>query len=527
MKKPLVNTTEADDPINALMTLISEEVKKAENLKDADALKNWLELGASALEKFGNGPVTEEIFSTDAAFSLLKSGILLCDVIISGDDSAAGLKYNDENMFTPMIIFLEKNSTALALIRAAENLNVPVIRNPALAKNLSSYGKAGENIPDACIRDVSIVFTRLVSAKPLWHSRGTVKSRRRFPLKMPPPLLLELGQSLYALLGEAPGREKLLVEPLEAIRKRLNNLLGFGIQSFRIIKSTISGKDEYKIFFKGMEAGRGRVELGWYTAPHLNDKQQFIIPDITNNPEIRSGAAKAASHSIIDHVNNIVLKRAPELLGRDEVDAILNAAEEKYPVVTGEVKSLLSLGIIREILQSLVSEQVSIRHIITILETLADWGSFGTSPCEMIIEQIRQSLKRQICLDYTDEGMKLRVLSLESGLEKEIEDASPSLLDETGKSGAENSEEEERLSNLIYGAVKAIPGKRPVILCSPKTRPLVKEVTRRKLPQLAVLSYLEIPSDVNVVPLGEIGLDGKIRGTTSMENLNNNEPANP
>ena len=577
MKKRPVNSADDQDTIAALMTLIAEGIRNADKVKDSGALRDWLELGCSALEKFGGDAVlddpefrqvlennsislkkpgedrqplllSEENLAADAAAPVLNSFVLFCDIVIAGNDCAVALKYNEENMFSPMVVLLEKNASAGALVRAAENLGVPVVKNLMLAKNLVSYGKAGENIPDASSRDVLLLFTRLNSARPQWRSR-IPKTRRDSSAKASQPLLLELGESVYALTGEEPGREKLLAEPLNAIRKKLSALLGFAVPVFRISRSSRLKDDEYRILFRGLEAGRGRLELGWYALNRnfsegadprikrqpgpkggasrivegsggvflaqaaLQGNPRAAVPDMMKNPENIHNAAKAASSVLIRHVHTIIQKRAPELLGRDEVEAILHAAEEKYPVVTGEVKSLLSLGIIREILQSLVSEQVSIRHISIILETLADWGSFGSAPCETIIEQIRQSLKRQICLDYADDRMNLRVLNLKPDLEKKFADHSPLIMADADKNDSPETGENEYLVDLISGAVEGMEDKKlqPVILCSPKVRSIVKEATRWKLPDLAVLSYLEIPSDINVVPIGEIGLEGNIR----------------
>jgi flagellar biosynthesis protein FlhA len=435
----------------------------------------------------------------EAAVSIIDSCVQFCDVIITGKEGAAALKYDEENMFAPMIVLLEKDASACALLKAAEKLNVPVVENISLMKNLSSRGKAGESIPEAVYRDVSLAFARLDSHK--FHRRGTGKSRLGIPVRIPHPLLLELGASLFTLTGEDPGREKLLAEPLNAIRKRLMRLLGINIPFFRVLPRTKLNHDEYRILFKGLEAGRGRIELGWYSG---SGNQRLAVPEMMNEGKNIRTAAKAASSLLVRHVNEIVQRRAPELLGRDEVEAILDAAEEKYPVVTGEVKGLLSLGIIREILQSLVSEQVSIRHIAIILETLADWGSFGPAPSDLIVEQIRQSLKRQICLEYADDKLTLRVLTLEPNLEKKFADHSS------------DSSTGEDWADAISGAVLKMEerGFPPVILCSPKARFPVKEATRRRHPDLAVLSYMEIPPDISVEPLGEIRFEGNVRGAS-------------
>jgi flagellar biosynthesis protein FlhA len=435
----------------------------------------------------------EDKIPPEAAASVLNSCIRFCDVIITGKEAAIGLKYDEENMFAPMVVLLEKNAPADALVLAAENLAVPVIKNITLAKNLASHCKAGDAIPEAVYRDVSLALVKLDSNRfqPKRQPRTFGKGRQGVPIKIPRPLSVELGESLFALTGEEPGREKLLAQPLNIIRKRLIRLLGISLPSFLISKSAKLKNNEYRILFKGLEAGRGALELGWYAgAGSLNT----VIPEIMSKPENIKAAAKFAASSLVRHAGEIVQQRAPELLGRDEVEAILDAAEEQYPVVTAEVKGLLSLGIIREILQSLVSEQVSIRHIAVILETLADWGSFGPIPSDLIIERIRQSLKRQICLEYADDRLTLRVLTLDPKLEKKFVDDSP------------DGSPEEDWADTISGAVRGMEerGFPPVILCSPKARFPVKEATRRKLPDLAVLSYLEIPSDISVEPVGEI-----------------------
>jgi len=430
-------------------------------------------------------------FTPEAAASVFNSCIRFCDVIITGKEAAIGLKYDEENMFAPMVVFLEKGASADALAWAAGNLGVPVIKNIALAKNLTSHCKAGDAITEASYRDVSLALVKLDSNKFQRKTPASGNGRQGLPIEIPRPLSLEMGCSLFALTAEEPGRDKLLAQPLNAIRKRLIRLLGISLPPFRISRNVKLKEDEYRILFKGLEAGRGRLELGWYNA---------AIPEMMTMPENISSAAKFAASSLVRHAEEIIEQRAQELLGRDEVEAILDAAEEQYPVVTGEVKGLLSLGIIREILQGLVSEQVSIRHIAVILETLADWSSFGPVPSDLIIERIRQSLKRQICMEYTDDRLTLRVLTLDPKLEKKIADYS------------QDSILLEDCTEAITSAVRGMKerGFPPVILCSPKARFPVKEATRKQLPELAVLSYLEIPSDIIVEPVGEISSD--VRG---------------
>lgn len=437
----------------------------------------------------------EEKNFTDADSAIFKSSILFCDVIVSGKDSAAGLKYDEENMLAPMIVFLEKDEPAEALVRAAENFGVLVVNNNVLTKNLISYGKPGGIIPEASFKDVSVALARSASPRVPPRKRSSGQGRNSKAVKIPRPLSLELGASIFALFADEPEKQTLLVKPLGDVVKKAMRLLGFAIQPAKIGLASKLKSDEYRILFKGLEAGRGRLELGMF----------FDTANIAS-------VAKVVASALVGHAAEIMQLRAPELLGRDEVEAILDAAEEKYPVVTGEVKSLLSLGVIREILMSLVSEQVSIRHIAVILETLADWGSFGPVPGEMVIEQIRQSLKRQICNQYADDRQCLRVLTLDPTLEKGFADHAHFRETDNGFFSGKAAESEELWPedwvNLISSAVRGMAekGYPPVILCSPKARYLVKEATRRKMPNLAVLAFTEIPSDINVEPVGEIRL---------------------
>jgi len=468
------------------------------------------------------------------AVTFLNSCVNFCDVVIAGKGNAAALKYDGENMFAPMSVMLEKDVSAETLIHSAEVMGIPIIKNIFLAKNLVTYGKVGKSIPESAYQDVSLLLMRLGSRKPVKKAAENSASlpgyktiRKVNPIRIPRPLSLELGSALYALCGEGQGRKILLADPLDAIRKKLTRLLGFSIKRFRIAPGNGLREDEYRIFFRGLEAGRGKVEVGWYITrniilPPLKVPRNFAgvsipthyKPDLMTDPENIGAAAKAAASAVIRHVNDVILRRAPELLGRDEVEAILDAAEEKYPVVTGEVKSLLPLGIIREILQNIVSEQVSIRHIIVILETLADWSSFGPAPGEMIIEQVRQALKRQICLEYVKracQGFKnpvLLVLTLEPEMERGFTEQ---LSDQPGPSGIFHSKGghiSEECIDAIVSAAKKMEEKKypPLVLCSPAVRSLVKEATRRKFPGLAVLSYTEIPPDIDVKPVGTIRL---------------------
>ena len=473
----------------ALISMISEEADKAKKAGDFSAQRDWMELCSSVLEKT-KLPNTDKN-TLDRTTSIINTSILFCSVIITGKDTVIGIKYDEENMFAPMITFVEKGISCDSIISAAKNLGVPVTNNNMLAKNLSSLGKIGYSIPEACYRDVSLVIARSGAQKQGRHIKKYKTSRIVKNVEIPAPISVELGVSLYSLYLDGQGKINYLEKPLANLKVKLEKLLGLNLQAFTIKDNTSLAHDAYSILFKGLGAGQGKMDQSWFPGVSVN------------------AVAKIAFTKIVDHVDLILQRYAPELLGRDEVDAILEAAEEKYPILCGEVKSLLPLGPIREVLQSLVSENISIKPIDVILETLADWSAFGPAPGEFIVEQIRLALKRQICLDYTDEDLTLRVLTLEPELEKKFVDFTNGVTGESTK--LEAQEVFEDLVSLAQSKMEKM-GYPPVILCSPRARFMLKEITKRKSPYLAVLSYVEIPSDIRVEQIGEIKLKGNVNG---------------
>ena len=411
------------------------------------------------------------------------------DVIITGQENiAAGIRYDEGNMFAPIIILLEQDLPAEALKKAASESGVPLLTNDILAKNLFKYGKHGDMVPELCGREIAAIIAR--EGK---RTGQPAKTETKIPPRLPRPVKIEMGSTLMIFLEG----ESIIEEGLGHIRKQLSWLFGYPFPSIGLsVNSGLKG-GEYRILLKGIEAGRGSVDLDWYKTIDFG----------LDSKQIHSAAIVAGS-AIISHADELVQKRAPDLLGRDEVQVILDRAEKKYPVVTGEVKSFLSLGSIRDILRGLLSEQVSIRHIPVILETLADWITFGPAPNDVVIEQIRQSLKRQICMEYTDDKQTLRVLTLEAKLEQNFADRAM-FNDHSLNPAAYSDDWLEAFSPPIWGMMEK--GFKPVVLCSPAARSWVKEFTRMKFPNLAVLSYVEIPSDIKVESMGEIALADRLQ----------------
>jgi flagellar biosynthesis protein FlhA len=206
---------------------------------------------------------------------------------------------------------------------------------------------------------------------------------------------------------------------------------------------------------------------------------------------------------IATHLTEIIKAHAGEILGRQEIQSILDALKTDYPTVVEEVTKIFSVGEIQKVLQGLLREQVSIRNIVVILETMADFGP-ASKDTSFLVEKVRQALGRQICLQYADEHKTLKVLTLAPELEQKIVESrvdTPS-----GPTMGLEPQMQRRFINSLANAVRTAQeqGNPALILCSEAARPLVKAGTLREIPHLAVLSVPEIVPDVKVESSGEI-----------------------
>ncbi len=207
---------------------------------------------------------------------------------------------------------------------------------------------------------------------------------------------------------------------------------------------------------------------------------------------------------ITTHISELVRRDGYEFLGRQEVQRLLDSVTETSPKVVEElVPGNLSLGALQKVLQNLVREQVSIRDMLTILETLADYAPM-TKDTDLLTEYVRQRLARSLTKPYIGKDRVLRVLSVGAGLEEAV------------ASGINQSEYgsylalDPRQANHIIEAVKntleraAVKLEQPVMLCSTTVRRHLKKLCERFQIPLTVLSYNEIPSGLQVETVEEI-----------------------
>ena len=332
------------------------------------------------------------------------------------------------------------------------------------------------------------------------------------------PLSLELGYGLIPLVDKEQGAE--LLERVTRIRRETALDLGLVVPRIRIIDNMRLEPSEYSLKIKGMEVGKGSIRMGHYMAINPGGEREPIPGEPTKDPAFGLPAlwitdenrdrAERAGYTVVDspsiiatHLTEVIKKHSGEILGRQEVQSLIESVKADYPAVVDEINKLFSLGELQKVLQGLLLEQVSIRNMVVILETLGDYGGI-TKDSAFLIEKVRQGLARQICLQYADDKKTLHVLTLE---QKIIEARHDQV---TGPVAALEPEVLRKWINAVSNAFRTVQnlGYYPLILASEAARPLIKNSTLRDLPDLVVLSVPEIAAGIQVESVGVVRLEG-------------------
>jgi flagellar biosynthesis protein FlhA len=332
---------------------------------------------------------------------------------------------------------------------------------------------------------------------------------------------LEVGYGLIPLVDATQGGE--LLQRIKSLRKQLATDMGFIIPAIHIRDNLQLKPNEYLFLLKGIEIARGELMPGYWLAITPEEKGVMIKGMQTKEPAFGLPAVwvnekekeniQAKGVIVVDcativttHLTEIIKSHADELLGREEVRVLLDNLAVSYPKVVEElVPSVISIGTLQKVLQRLLKERVSVRDLLTILETLADYVPI-TKNVDLLTSYVRQALARTISKQYKDDRGNISVVMLSPEVEDRI-------------SGAiQHTEHESYLiadPNLIQRIIGNLQkfvgtfttkGLQPIVLCSPKTRIHVKKVLERFFPNIIVLSQNEITHDLNINSLGMVEL---------------------
>ena len=319
---------------------------------------------------------------------------------------------------------------------------------------------------------------------------------------------LEVGYRLIPLVDKSQDGE--LLRRIRGIRKKFAQEVGFLVSPVHIRDNLELKPNAYRILLKGVEVGLGEAYAGQYLAINpgkvigtlkgtATTDPAFGLPAIWIEAALRD-QAQAFGYTVVDastvvatHLNHLILMHASELLGRQEVQQLLDHLGKEMPkLVEDLVPKAISLGVLQKVLQGLLEEGVHIRDMRTIIEIVADHAQRTQNPDDLVT-QVRVALGRAITQQLFPGTGEIQVMSLDPGLER--------LLSQAVSGGGENASFEPGLADTLVRETAAASARQEslglpaVLLVPPSLRVLLSRFLRRSVAQLKVLSHNEVPEN--------------------------------
>ena len=337
------------------------------------------------------------------------------------------------------------------------------------------------------------------------------------------PISIEIGYGLITLADAESGGN--LLSRVTLIRRQIATDLGIIVPTIRIRDDLQLPADTYVVRLRGVEVARGEVranrmlamnpgtasdagELDGLAAiePAFGLPARWIVPEAREHAEMLGYTVVDPTSVITTHLSEVIRQHAPSILSRQDVQALLDGVKTEHPALVGElVPDLLSVGEVQKVLQHLLSERISIRDLVTILESLADTARTSRDP-DQLGERVRQALGRAICRQNLGPDGRLSVLTLAPAWQQSLvgalqtTDGGSSMLLMDAPTGSKLiqtlSREMERVAAL---------GHNPILLCPARLRLALRRFTERSLNPLTILSYSEVAPQVEVSTLGVVG----------------------
>ncbi len=335
------------------------------------------------------------------------------------------------------------------------------------------------------------------------------------------PISLEVGRGLLSLVDPNQGAK--LLERVTSIRRHIATELGIVVPGVRFRDNLQLKPNGYVVKIKEIEVAQGEVQVNHFLAIGPEEKLKGLrglktvdptygMPGVWIAPEQR-GDAERLGCMIFDPVSviatqltEVVRGHADELLGRQEVQALIDTVKKTHPAVVKEVvPEAMGLGEVQKVLQNLVKERVSIRDLVTILETLGDHVTM-TRDSEMLTEYVRVALSRTICKEYVNNEGTINVITLDPGVEQTVQAAV-----QRTEHGSFLTLDPNTGQLILKGLSDQInelqdKGLQPIVVTSPNVRPALRKLAERSFPNLVVLSWNEIAPKVNVNSVGVLAL---------------------
>ncbi|MGZ3746849.1 MAG: FHIPEP family type III secretion protein, partial [Pseudobdellovibrionaceae bacterium] len=333
---------------------------------------------------------------------------------------------------------------------------------------------------------------------------------------------LEVGYGLINIVESDKSGD--LLERIVSIRKQFALDLGIVVPSIHIRDNLQLAPGEYRVLIKGNRVGGGSLRPEFLLAMDPGNVVERIEGIATKEPAFgldalwvspnRKEEAEMAGYTVVDlptvmatHLTEIVRTHAHELLGRQEASVLVDNFKKTHSKVVEElIPDQLPLGSVVRVLQGLLKEQVSIRDLLTIFETLADEAP-RNKDVEVLTENVRKALARSITAKYTTDLGNIPVMTLHPVIEELI--ANSLLQTEQGVQLVMDPNTAHRLIGEIARTVETHPeiAGQPILLTSPTSRRHLFKLTHRFIPQLVILSHNELTSDAHVQSVALVELN--------------------
>jgi flagellar biosynthesis protein FlhA len=333
-------------------------------------------------------------------------------------------------------------------------------------------------------------------------------------------LQLEVGYGLIPFVDASQDGE--LLVRIQSIRRQFAMNNGFIVPPVHIKDNLQLSPNQYTLALKGIEVAQCEMLPGHFMAmdPGMvtekikgvpTEEPAFGLPAIWIT-EDKKERAQIAGYTVVDcttvmatHISEVIKQHAHELIGRQEVQNLLDNLAKSYPKLIEElVPDILTLGTIMKILQNLLSEGISIRDLRTILESMADWAPV-TKDTDILTEYVRHALARTISHDLAVNDV-IPLITLGKIVEDEISKSIQHK--ETGSFLAIDPGKAQLILDSIGEGIPLFEGgQRPTLLAAPQIRPHVRKLTERYFPQLAVISHNEILPNIKIRSIGTVNFD--------------------
>ncbi|MBU1196486.1 MAG: flagellar biosynthesis protein FlhA [Proteobacteria bacterium] len=332
---------------------------------------------------------------------------------------------------------------------------------------------------------------------------------------------LEVGYGLIPLVDKQ--QDGTLLGRIRAIRRQFATEMGIIIPPIHIRDNLNLSPAQYRLMIKGVEAAGTELMVNHYLAMDPGGIAQEIEGIDTVEPAFnlpakwipqdREEEAKFAGYTVVDnstviatHLTEIVRSNAHNLLGRQEVQHLVDNLAKRSPKAVEElIPNILSLGVVQKVLQNLLRERISIRDLLTIVETLADFAPMGKDP-DLLTEYVRQRVAKAMLAPYLQEGKVLQVITLDQRLEEIL-----SKNIKHTEHGAYLALDPKLVVEIVEAISKVVEQQvavntQPVLMTSPGLRRHLRKLIEPSLPSVFVVSHAEIVDDINLQANGKVSL---------------------